>query len=394
MRLYIPIIILITAGIIIYSLAGHKTPTVESSLALSGDNREELENILIEYAIRPQDSLKLKAAEFLILHMQNKFEAGKDTLCPCYNLQTLTGLEIKQNIDDAFNLWQKPWASHLSFDEFCEYILPYRIGEFRPKNWNNSYYMHLSDFLSDSIQTAMDACIRINNELTNNPEKFACINNLSDTTAQKDRSSCHCQSAGIHPGLAVYAMRSLGIPVTVEFIPCMEGYENGYIFNNLYNTDRKYYDFICGEQNPCDSLSRMYGVPKIFRKTYAIQNNSLALISRNEEIPNLFADQCLLDVTNQYPSVQAQDINIILPNNRPKKKFVYLCIPCSTGLRPVDWGEVKRDRVTFYNVGSNAVYQVAYYNNQKFYPISDTYLLKPSGKMKTVKTFVEQEAQF
>lgn len=394
MRLYIPIILLITTGIVIYFLAGHKTPTVESSLALSGDNRAELENVLIEYGIRPEDSLKLKAAEFLIRNMQDKYEAGKEDPCPCYDLQTLTGEDIKRNIEGTFEIWQKPWASHLTFDELCEYILPYRIGQFRPRNWRKVYSIHLSGFLSDSMQTAMNACICINNELINNPYQLTNICNSSDKEEQKDKGSCRCQENRNNPSLAVYAMRSLGIPVTVEFIPCMESHENGYAFNALYNTDKKYYDFICGTQNPCDSLSRLYGIPKIFRKTYAVQDNSLAVICGKEEIPDLFSDPCLLDVTNQYPFIQVQDISISLSSNRPKKQFVYLCIPCSKGLRPVAWGKVKRDKVTFYNIGSNAVYQVAYYNNNKFHPISDPYLLEPSGKMKKVKISTEQETQF
>ena len=45
------------------------------------------------------------------------------------------------NIDSAFRVWrEKPWASHVGFDDFCEYILPYTVGQYQPlEDWRKKF---------------------------------------------------------------------------------------------------------------------------------------------------------------------------------------------------------------------------------------------------------------
>lgn len=33
-----------------------------------------------------------------------------------------------KNIEEAFKVWNKPWNLFLTFEEFCEYILPYKVN--------------------------------------------------------------------------------------------------------------------------------------------------------------------------------------------------------------------------------------------------------------------------
>ena len=55
-----------------------------------------------------------------------------------------------KNIEDSFNLWKtKPWAAHLNFEEFCEYILPYKCFEPQQlENWRDSLSVKFGDTLS------------------------------------------------------------------------------------------------------------------------------------------------------------------------------------------------------------------------------------------------------
>lgn len=40
-----------------------------------------------------------------------------------------------RNIDDAFEQWyESPWAQHVGFKDFCEFILPYKATELQPIN--------------------------------------------------------------------------------------------------------------------------------------------------------------------------------------------------------------------------------------------------------------------
>ncbi|MDR1155105.1 MAG: hypothetical protein LBL04_10350, partial [Bacteroidales bacterium] len=45
------------------------SPEIEAVLQQAGSNRAELETVLNHYGIHPADSLKLRAAEFLIVNM-------------------------------------------------------------------------------------------------------------------------------------------------------------------------------------------------------------------------------------------------------------------------------------------------------------------------------------
>ena len=55
-----------------------------------------------------------------------------------YDAHIITAEYLIDNIDCAFDNWQKrPWNRSLSFEDFCEYLLPYRIGMNRWKNGVN-----------------------------------------------------------------------------------------------------------------------------------------------------------------------------------------------------------------------------------------------------------------
>ena len=55
-----------------------KNSPLEEVLQLAGSNRNELERVITHYSANPADSLKLKAAEFLILNMPGKYAESYD----------------------------------------------------------------------------------------------------------------------------------------------------------------------------------------------------------------------------------------------------------------------------------------------------------------------------
>ena len=139
---------------------------LEYALDLAGTNRSELEIVLKHYE---NDSLKLEAAKFLIRNMPGHYSYSDtsvvlrysqavdsillamkdssssyiaDSINACANrmgmpklkkvqdIKIMTAQYLIKNIDVAFDDWQKgQWAQHLAFDEFCEYLLPYKVEE-------------------------------------------------------------------------------------------------------------------------------------------------------------------------------------------------------------------------------------------------------------------------
>src|SRR5690606_38566189 len=55
------------------------------------------------------------------------------------DLRTVTADFLIYNIEKAFESWSGPYANHLSFDEFCEYLLPYRAANEPISDWRREF---------------------------------------------------------------------------------------------------------------------------------------------------------------------------------------------------------------------------------------------------------------
>jgi len=151
---------------------------LEKNLKLAGKNRIELEKVLKHYQKKTKDFQKFEAAKFLIENMDahsfcksnsldkyyqnldsililNKLNEGisrkqesllKELKTPDFSdvemeedLKYISADFLINNIDRSFESWNTPWAKHLNFEDFCEYILPYRVYDERPNNWRSLY---------------------------------------------------------------------------------------------------------------------------------------------------------------------------------------------------------------------------------------------------------------
>ena len=57
-----------------------------------------------------------------------------------------------QYVDWAFKVWrEQPWGKNVSFDNFCEFVLPYRLGDEPLGFWREDIYNRYNPIL-DSIR--------------------------------------------------------------------------------------------------------------------------------------------------------------------------------------------------------------------------------------------------
>ena len=224
-----------------------KVDRLEYALEFAGENRRELEKVLEYYS---DDSLKYRAAYFLIENMprwyaydgwqldtlevlmrkDRKGILSKDekmrwngfdyhALNKVYDSKVITSEYLIENIDLAFQEWQKrPWNKSLSFDDFCDLILPYRIGNERLSNWRSLYNSYYGGLL-DSVYTGSDvlvACKCINDELNRQSYKYSVEWNVPHNRADYlfETRIGYCREVS---DLIQYAMRSCGIPVAADF---------------------------------------------------------------------------------------------------------------------------------------------------------------------------------
>lgn len=179
---------------------------LEETLNVSKDNEQELLKV-VDYFTKKGDTLQLKAANFLLENMADKYWLGGSSVAEYYTFidsvyqikqeeydipyiyscfikrakhlkdkpQYLMDAEkikasyLIKNIEEAFNVWNKPWNQFLTFEEFCEYILPYKVNKEEPQEWRNLYANRFSQAIPASIQTAETACCEVNNQLIGLP---------------------------------------------------------------------------------------------------------------------------------------------------------------------------------------------------------------------------------
>ena len=128
-------------------------------------NADDVGKIVLDHYAKSGDSEKQRAAQFLVDNMRlhyfkdspilDKYYAGIEQINKKYkypycieqythlyeelglptdvkelcDADVLTAENLIENIDIAFADWREGlWSRHLTFDEFCEYLLPYRVG--------------------------------------------------------------------------------------------------------------------------------------------------------------------------------------------------------------------------------------------------------------------------
>ena len=94
----------------------------------------ELEKQLQERYSLPRDSLRLKAAMYLMAGLPNQWHYDPLVLettggrVRVMDINIIDAEYLAENIDYAFRAWELPWAKDLSFEDFCQYLLPYKMG--------------------------------------------------------------------------------------------------------------------------------------------------------------------------------------------------------------------------------------------------------------------------
>ena len=79
-----------------------------------------------------------------------------------YDLQYVSAEFLIDNIDRAFDAWKSPFAKDMRFDDFCEFLLPYKVNSTdRPDFWRSYYY----DTFYPYVKFALDTVCRLDKGL-------------------------------------------------------------------------------------------------------------------------------------------------------------------------------------------------------------------------------------
>lgn len=400
----------------------------QQGLKLAGDNRVELEKVLNYYHKVNPNSLKLKAAEFLITnmdvhysyrsntweyfqlemetlfkyedrakeleqglaHLYDKYKTGLADLSYISDLKTVSADFLIHNIETAFDNWHGPYACHLSFGDFCEYILPYRAGTEPLANWRKEFN---ENFIPSIYKRLPEGTDSISAEDFCNLIKTYPYANLSVVGGQLPDYNARLLSimrmgnCKQYCAQAILAARYLGIPVSLDFTPQWATRSMGHEWNALIQKDGKPLSFGIGDN--CELGEHVELIPdrippKVYRQTFSKQKESLAMICGNEAIPPSLSSPCMKDITDEY--YECVDVSLKFDFKAPgKNKFAYLAVFDNKNWVPISWAIVKDDRALFKNMNKNILYIPGYYNENQFIPAASPFIIDSLGKIRHVE---------
>ena len=411
--------------------SGCQDAPLEPALEQAGDNRKELEAVLEHYAGEP---LKEQAARFLIEHMDAQYAFGGEaveqygncmdslfrhcngdrvfwimkydtllqrigtelSLCQQQkqpDTQTLTAGFLTEQIDSAFTLWQQNWTRQYSFDTFCRYVLPYRVGHERTGNWRRTFVTPVgirAEYRTAAPDTTYAYGIANNILGSMRSEIYYPPQFLPDLPLE---ALAHVKSASCkeYAHLCVTLLRAHGLAATVDFTPQWGNRSMGHEWCVFFPDDHTAIPFNPGERLGDHFMKRKEDrLPKVFRTTYEKRPESLCMQNNGREaIPEVFDTPCLIDVTREY--TQTADIEVPLYGGLPHSRYAYLAVFDNQDWSIVHWGERKGGRASFADMACGIVYlPVLYSDEYGVQPAGDAFLLDTAG---TVRPLVADTAR-
>lgn len=379
---------------------------IDSVLSLSGNNRAELEAVLSHYDHDSIDELERDAADFLIANMKwhdtevilpstsadalEEIYSGIDSVIyinACRNVMEVrndvadtdtlpepitfsshivldcqmlnSSLLIKQ-IENQFRLWKsKSDVTNVSFDDFCEYLLPYTshtcplLLPLQQRSLHDFLDSYKDDFEIQEFADSLDAFQK---------EFGFLFSRELRKLKYRTRYYIGCFDLAYN---ATLAFRMVGIPATLEMNIGYKHYEGKHYYCSVLKNGKwhRYSPMTRRDMDKeIDYIEKMGGM-NLYRYTYSAQKNTpYTLRRKGEYIPMDFQTPCIKDVTNEVFNV----VKLKFPITDNDNKLAYLATfnrEEVTGWRPVTWGIIRRGTATFENVIPERLYVLLQYRS-------------------------------
>lgn len=305
---------------------------------------------------------------------------------PFDDIKTISFHFLKEHIDNAFVSWKESvFAKNLSFDDFKEYILPYRsiedIGFLETgksfKEWFGKYVPTTGVLsLRETVDSYNQAIINMRD--LNGKSKW------KSPTGQYD-----LYVNGIHDcvNIASYGcniLRACGLPVMVEYNISYKTLPGSHYHCSVWNDKKNKWESFNPESSlPGDLDWAIKEATNVYRFMYSAQKDTPYFQrNKNEFVPEILNNPCIRDVTAYLKETTKITLpfNIAVDNN-----LAYLATfqKENNGVIPVTWGRINHDcnSVTFENVIPNILYFPMLYSHKKeIIFFGEPFYVKKEGK--------------
>lgn len=290
---------------------------------------------------------------------------------------------LVKHIDHAFEKWTtSQFARDLSFDDFKEYILPYRcVAGYGFLETGAEYDRWFGKYVRS------DTASSISNSVEAYNKAVYWMRGMNGNTNRTVKAGLYdMYTHGIHDCVDVASygcniLRSCGIPTALEYNICYRNLSGRHFHCSVLNSQNDRWEPFSPESAlPGDGKWEAAEVMNVYRQMYGAQKNTpYFLKAKNEQIPDILSNPCIKDVT----SYMKQTERITLPCRFGEfNNLVYLATfnRESGGLIPVTWGVIDREKqsATFENVLPFIFYIMTGYQNGKLVVLSNPFYVKPS----------------
>jgi len=371
---------------------------LNEALIAAKENKKELLKVLEHYQ---NDSLKLKAAVFLIKNMTYKgsvyyperkkiHQIKKEAIVQGFldetslkeaeeniqnfsfqkDIEYITANYLIKNIDLAFEVWNKrTWAKKYSFNEFCEYVLPYRISQEPIEDWRESYYKRYA-FLLDSVYKGDDVVEAVNVVCKYLKQEGFLYTHIPQTSPEAPLFLLNNRIGKCADicNLSIYILRALGLPVSYDFYKISPETANNHSWNVVIDTQTKqgvsffFNDELWAERNIKKTDGRK--ACKIYRLTYSERKP-------DEVLSVLRLPSNCINVSSEYFGTSIKIKNAKWVQKAP----IYLGCIIHGQFVPIDIPTYAKDSLIFKNIEDNNIYLLASFKD-KFSCISTPFLFK------------------
>ena len=350
---------------------------VEHVLDFAGDNRGELEAVLAHYRDDPE---KLHAARLLIAEMEEAYYydapevdslrrmvrdvctfqtyPGQETvrrweafdyrtLPKKYDAQTLSADYLIGQIESAFASWQRwPWAGKYSYEDFCRYILPYRIGDETPDRWREAYMKSLGAVL-DSLYTGTDpieAADTLLRHFYRLPHAYV-VRFATPHLGALHLLDCRAGGCREYTDFMVYMYRALGIPVVKDQFLCAPDFRHAHTWNALMDTTGRFIPVEFMEARDTSDIRRHWQNRRNKGKVYRLYD------VRQDE-PDFAGNHYRADVTDEYYPANRVDVPV-----EPDGGRGLLAVFATEGWKPVGGYRSRRGKAVVEDVQEEMIFQ-------------------------------------
>lgn len=302
------------------------------------------------------------------------------------DIEAVDGGFLRRRIEHALTLRrQSERLRRLPFEEFCEYVLPYRaIPEYPLLTETDSLLSVFGVFLKGDAATdgvsadSVTAIVARYNKAVTWLRRFHGRNPFDTMLGLPDLFFSGTLACTDMAEYCVGALRAVGIPAAVETNVAFRVWDTRHFWVAVRGNDGRWHpispeadDFLMsrGDMRSCLNIHRLH-----FGR-YADNPSSLTLGS-GEPLPDELSAPDIEDVSAAYLDVTGLTLPVTLPLATPRRLVYLAAFTPGTGLTAVTWGEVKGGTAAFRNVVKGNIYFPVYCaDDGRLLPVGDPFFL-------------------